>query len=249
MQEEYINEASWGKMLIFFKARKDIYIGPACDLKRFIEAVYWIARTGAQWREIPEKYGNWNTIFKRFNEWSKKKIWEGLMTFCIQDPDLENIMIDASIVRANACAAGYGNQREEALGRSAGGFSSKIHAVVDALGNPLKFALTAGQQHDVTQAAALLLEFKSAYILADKAYHSSVLREQLIKQNCVPVIPSKSNSLVPAPYDKHLYKERHVIECFFSKIKYFRRIFSRFDKTAGNYLSFLAFVGAVIWLR
>ena len=76
---------------------------------------------------------------------SKKDIWNKLLQFCIQDPDLEYIMIDATIVRAHACAAGYGDTREEGLGRSKGGFTSKIHAKVDALGNPLKIIITPGK--------------------------------------------------------------------------------------------------------
>ena len=81
-------------------------------------------------------------FFKCFNAWSKKNIWDKLLQFCVQDPDLEYIMIDATIVGAHACAASYGNQKDEGLGRSKGGFSSKIHAKVDALGNPLKFIVT-----------------------------------------------------------------------------------------------------------
>jgi len=73
-----------------------------------------MARTGAQWRELPDKYGQWNSVFARFNAWSKKRIWGKLLDFCAQDPDLEHVMIDATIVRAHACAAGYGDQKTEA---------------------------------------------------------------------------------------------------------------------------------------
>ena len=158
-------------------------------------------------------------------------------------------MIDATIVRAHACAAGYGNQEKEGLGRSKGGFSSKIHAKVDALGNPLKFIVTAGQRNDITQAAALLEGVIDAHVIADKGYDSKDLRLNLTQKGCKPIIPSKSNSKNPHQYDKFIYKERHAIECFFSKIKQFRRVFSRFDKSSRNFAAFLAFVGTCIWLR
>ena len=158
-------------------------------------------------------------------------------------------MIDTTIVRAHACAAGYGNQNEQALGRSTGGFSTKIHAKVDALGNPLKFIVTPGQKSDIKQADKLISGTKNAYVIADKAYSSYKLHQKIKQQNCIPVIPLKSNALKIYKYDKHIYKERHAIECFFSKMKYFRRVFSRFDKSVLNFTSFLSFVGVCLWLR
>ena len=249
MKKEYINEVAWSKIFGFLKKCCGIYIGSEAQCKNFVEAIYWMSRTGAQWRELHDHYGNWNSIYKRFNAWSKKNIWLNLLEFCIEDPDLEYVMIDTTIIRAHACAAGYGNQFEEGLGRSRGGFSSKIHAKVDALGNPMKFIITPGQESDITQAKQLLKDVFGARILADKIYGTEEIRTQIRRQNCIDVIPSKVNSLNPVEYDKYDYKERHAVECFFGKIKHFRRVFSRFDKSARNFMSFLSFVGAIIWLR
>ena len=231
MNKEYINEAAWSKLFNFLKSLKKIYIMSEARCKRFIESIYWMSRTGAQWRELPEYYGQWNSVFQRFNEWSKKNIWNELLEYCVQDPDLENIMIDATIVRAHACAAGYGNQEREGLGRSKGGFSTKIHTKVDALGNPLKIIITPGQRSEITQAEELLEGTQNSNILADKAYDCDKFRAQIKTQNCRAVIPPKSNRVEFIDYDKYTYKERHAIECFFSKIKYYRRVFSRFDKS------------------
>ena len=250
MKKEYINKVAWSKIFSFLQTQKNIYMKTEIKCKKFLEAVFWMARTGAQWRELPEEYGKWNSVFSRFNAWSRKQIWDQILEFCSQDRDLEYIMIDATIIRAHACAAGYGQQEAEGLGRSKGGFTSKIHVKVDALGNPLKFLITAGQRNDITQAPELLKDIAgSEYALGDKGYDSKEIRELIKQQNCTPVIPYRSNSNVQSDYDKHIYKERHAIECFFSKIKHFRRIFSRFDKSVRNFASFLAFVGACIWLR
>lgn len=249
MSKEYINEAAWCQILNFLKTVPNIYVGSETECKAFIEAIFWMARTGAQWRELPKKYGNWNSVFKRFNAWSKKNIWEKLLEFCSQDADLEYIILDATIVRAHACAAGYGNQEVEGLGRSKGGFTSKIHAKVDALGNPLKIIITGGHRNDVTQAKYLLEGVNHSFVITDKGYDATEVRNQIVEQKGIPIIPSRANSKSPAAYDKHIYKERHVVECFFSKIKHFRRIFSRFDKSARNFASFLSFVGAIVWLR
>ena len=76
-------------MLNFLKGCKNIYTGKEIQCKTFIEAIYWIVRTGAQWRELPEYYGKWNSVFSRFNNWSKKNIWKKLMQFVSVDHDLE----------------------------------------------------------------------------------------------------------------------------------------------------------------
>jgi transposase len=137
----------------------------------------------------------------------------------------------------------------QALGRSRGGFSTKIHAVVDALGNPLDFRLTGGQAADITQAEALLPEAPVEAVVADKGYDADAFLSAVTARGAQAVIPPRKTRVVQRDYDRHRYKERHLIECFFGKIKHYRRIFSRFEKTATNYLSFLHLVAALVWLR
>ena len=159
--------------------------------------------------------------------------------------------MDATIVRAHACSAGYkkDSQESEALGRSRGGFSTKIHALVDALGNPIKFILTGGHRQEITQAHNLIEALQETTIIADKGYDSNAFIDCIESQNSDSVIPSRRNRKIQRIYDVHLYKERHLIECFFGKIKHFRRIFSRFDKAASTYMAFIQFVSVLIWLR
>ncbi len=171
------------------------------------------------------------------------------MHSCIENPDLEYVMLDSTVVRAHACAAGKGKQKEQGLGRSVGGFTSKVHAKVDALGNPLKFIVTSGGRSDFKEAANLLSTTSKSYVLGDKGYDSDIFRKQIKKLNNIPVIPGKRNRKITIKYDKYIYKFRSTIECFFSKIKHFRRVFSRFDKDISSYYSFLYFVGALLWLR
>jgi len=249
MQKEYITDEAWIKMLKFFDKHPQIYVGYSEELKLFIEAVYWMARSGAPWRMLPEKYGKWNSIFSRFRRWVKKDIWRGLMDFCINDPDLEHVMIDSTIVRAHACSVGFGKQDKQGLGRSKGGFTSKIHAKVDALGNPLKFIVTPGQESDFRQANNMLGRTCDAYVLCDRGYDSDDFRNKIKSQKCIPVIPGKRNRIKKIDYDKHIYKERSLVECFFSKMKYYRRVFSRFDKSVESFVAFLSFVGAILWLK
>ena len=120
---------------------------------------------------------------------------------------------------------------------------------VDALGNPLRFRLSAGHRHDITEAEALISGYSSKYVIADKGYDSDEFIQLINENGADAVIPPRSRRITQRDYDKHLYRERHLVECFIGKIKQYRRIFSRFDKFASTYLSFLHFVGALIWLR
>lgn len=135
------------------------------------------------------------------------------------------------------------------MGRSRGGLGTKIHVVVDALGNPLDFVLTAGQVHDVTQGPALLEVRHADYVIADKGYDTDAFLAVIQAIGAIPVIPARKNRTEPRDYDVHLYKERHLLECFINKLKWYRRIFARFDKLAKRFLGFLSFVSALIWLR
>lgn len=101
-----LSDEQWQNILPFLKTCPNIYIGQENECRRFLEAVLWIARSGAQWRLLPESYGNWNTVYKRFARWSSQNVFEKLFEFCASDRDLEHLLIDSTIVRAHASSAG-----------------------------------------------------------------------------------------------------------------------------------------------
>ena len=130
--------------------------------------------------------------------------------------------------------------------------STKIHATCDALGNPTGFHLTAGQCHDLQGSDVLLEELDEDVktVLGDKAYDADErVRQRLNARGCATVIPSKSNRKSPHSYDKHLYKARHLIENFFAKLKQYRAIATRYDKTDRNFLGAIYLAASVIWLN
>ena len=139
---------------------------------------------------------------------------------------------------------------DQAIGRSRGGLSTKIHTTCDALGNPTGFFLSGGQAHDLDGADVLLDDFQGQALLADKAYDADErVRQRLKDKECDAVIPSKANRKQPYPYDKHLYQARHLIENFFAKLKQYRAIATRYDKTACNFLGAIYLAASVIWLN
>lgn len=248
-----LQENQWSKIVTFLRDCPGVYVGDEANCRRFLEGVLWITRSGAQWRFLPREYGRWNSVYKRFARWCDKGIWEKMFDHFVDDPDMENLIIDSTIIRAHPCSAGApkqkGGQPAQALGRSRGGFSTKIHIGVDALGNPLRFILTGGQSHDITQGLALIANYDFERVIADKSYDSDDFLQAIVETEAEPVIPPRSSRRQQRDYDKHLYKERHLVECFVNKIKHYRRIFSRFEKLAVRYLGFLRFVGTLIWLR
>jgi transposase len=106
-----LTDEQWAKILEFLRTCSRIYIGPENECRRFVEGVLWMLRSGAQWRLLPAEYGNWNSIYKRFARWCDQGVWEQMMAYCADDPDLENVMLDGTIVRAHPCAAGASKKR------------------------------------------------------------------------------------------------------------------------------------------
>lgn len=126
--------------------------------------------------------------------------------------------------------------------------TTKLHVAVDALGNPLRVILSAGQIADITQAGALIKDQPAEFIVADKGYDADAFVETITAQGSQPVIPPRSNRIAPRTFDRHIYKSRNLIERFFNRIKQFRRIATRYDKLASSFLSFIHLACAFVWL-
>ena len=133
------------------------------------------------------------------------------------------------------------------IGRSRGGPSTKLHAVVDALGNPIRFALSEGQTHEMKHASELLDGVANAYVVADSAYSSAALVQELESRNCQVVIANNPTHK-QRDFDRHIYRERFLVEKFFQRIKRYRRIAMRFDKLARNFLAFVHLAAVLLWL-
>ena len=128
--------------------------------------------------------------------------------------------------------------------------STKIHTLVDALGNPVGFHLTGGQAHDLVGADHLLPDMQADMLIADKAFDADQrVIVPLVAAGKTAVIPPKANRRAPRNFDRHLYKARHLIENFFASLKQFRAIATRYDKTARNFLAAVYLAASTIWLN
>ena len=135
-----------------------------------------------------------------------------------------------------------------ALGRSRGGLSTKIHLTVDALGNPLRWILTGGEVADITQARPLIEGLSPEAVIGDKGYDADALVAYIHAMGAEAVIPLRSNRTEHRAYDRHVYKDRNLVERFFNRLKPFRRMATRDEKLARNFVSLLNLVCAYIWL-
>ena len=161
-------------------------------------------------------------------------------------------MIDSTIVRAHQHSAGAQKKMAPTrrIGRLRGGLSTKIHALVDALGNQTGFYLTGGEVHDLVGADELLPDMQADTLIADKAYDADKpVIEPLTAVGKKTVIPSKANRKKKRKLDRHLYAARHLIENFFARLKQYRAIATRYDKTARNFLAAVYLAASVIWLN
>lgn len=135
------------------------------------------------------------------------------------------------------------------MGKSRGGLSTKIHAAVDALGNPVRLSLTAGQVSEYTQADALVEGFEAGFVIADKGYDSDAFVATIKASGATPVIPPRSSRKTPRDYDKDIYKERNLVERLFQKLKQYRRVATRYERLALNYMTMLSLASILIWLK
>jgi transposase len=134
------------------------------------------------------------------------------------------------------------------LGHSRG-LTTKIHTLADAEGRPLRFILTGGETHDVTTAADLLDGQTAGGVIADKAYDSNALREMIEEADTEVIIPSRRNRKIQIPHDAQAYKLRNRIERFFNKLKHFRRVATRYDRRAINFVATVQLASSMIWMR
>jgi transposase len=207
-------------------------------------------RTGIQWRDLPERFGRWNSVFKRFNLWSKKGVLQKWFQSISSDNDPEWLFIDGSIVKAHQDSSGAASSSDEAIGKSRGGSSTKIHLAVDSGGLPVYFEISGGQINDIVHAQSLVSAApKSCSVTADKGYDSDNFRAFIKANGSIANIPRKENSKTGNGHmDWCLYKYRHLVENAFLRIKRYRGIATRYDKLARNYANNVALAFVIMWL-
>ena len=208
-------------------------------------------RCGAPWRDVPPKYGSWNTIYRRFRRWSEAGVWETVaVTLAEIMADSGHYSIDSTTVCAHVSAVDGKGGLIDALLAARGGFTSKLHCLADALGRPLAFHLTGGEASDCKAYEALidLPEHAPDALLADKGYDADAIRD-LAERKIEAVIPGRSNRHMKIIHDRALYKQRNRSERMFGHLKINRAIASRYDQLANSFLGMVHLATTRYWLE
>ena len=223
---------------------------PRVDDRRVLNGIFWVLRSGAPWRDLPDRYGPYTTCYNRFVRWRRAGVWDQIMERVAAAHDAAVQMIDTSVIRVHQHGACIANGSRQHIGRSRGGLTCKIHVVVDANGLPVRLGLTCGQAHDNRLCSTLLQRLpRHARLLADRGYDADWIRAFVAERGAWANIPPKRNRTSSICFSPYLYKDRNLVERFFNKIKHCRRVATRYDKHAANYLAFVKLACIRLWLR
>ncbi|MCW0210943.1 MAG: IS5 family transposase [Achromobacter sp.] len=273
MRRYELTDAQWERLEPLLPPEKPWTGRPNDDHRSILNGIFWILRTGAPWRDLPPRYGLWATVASRFYRWRRAGIWQRILEALQARADAQGWIdwdlhhVDSTVIRAHQHAAGArkpqgrdGETPDEALGRSRGGFTTKIHVRAEGLGKPVTFALSGGQVHDSQMMEPLMTggrvkragpgrpRSRPCRVAGDKAYSSRKIRAALRRRGIKPVIPTKANEKPDPFFDRDAYRKRNIVERLINKLKQFRRIATRYEKRAVNYLAMLNLAAIFIWI-
>lgn len=223
---------------------------PRVNDRRVLNGIFWILQSGAPWRDLPQTFGPYTTCYNRFVRWRRAGVWGRIIQALAAAHDTTVQMIDTSIVRVHQHGACIKRNQRQSMGRSRGGLTSTIHALVDSNGMLVRLALSRGEAHDVRLARQLLSRLKSgSMLLADRGYDADWIREFATRKGAWANIPPKRNRKAPICFSPYLYRARNRVERFFNRIKQCRRVATRYDRLAANYLAFVQLAAIRLWLH
>ncbi|MCO3750528.1 MAG: IS5 family transposase [Pseudomonas sp.] len=215
-----------------------------------LNAILYVAEHGCKWRGLPKRFGNWHTIYTRMNRWTKAgvldRVFEQLQANQIVRVKLEAVSLDSTSVKVHPDGTGAPKKNgPQAIGKSRGGWNTKIHLVAADARTALTFSLSPGQAHDAPAGRELLrrmgTQAQPLHLLMDRAYEGNETRQLALDLGFIPVVPPLRTRVDPWEYDREMYRRRNEVERLFRRLKGFRRIFSRFEKLDVMFLGFISF--------
>lgn len=268
MNRHELTNRQWERLQPLLPPQKPKTGRPGTDHRRLLNGILWLLRTGAPWRDLPERYGPWATVASRFYRWRKAGIWARLFTAVQQQADARGDLdwdihyVDGTIIRAHQHAAGAhkSSADAEALGRSQGGFSTKVHVRSEGHGKLMTFVLTPGHRHEAPVFPHLMAQGavqragrgrpkrRPHRIVGDKGYSSGTIRHYCRQHGIRITIPRKRNECHAGPFARALYRTRERVERMINRFKQSRRLATRYEKCAVNYHAMWLIAAILLWL-
>ncbi|WKZ11572.1 MAG: IS5 family transposase [Gammaproteobacteria bacterium] len=223
-----------------------------------VNAILYIAENGCKWRALPKRFGNWHTIYTRMNRWAKAgvldRLFEELQHQQLIRVKIEAVSLDSTIVKVHPDGTGAPKKNgPQAIGRSRGGWTTKIHMVAADARTALTFSLSPGQAGDAPAGRELLRTLPDlparCRLIMDRAYEGNETRQLALDLDFIPVVPPHPLRSRPWQYSKAWYRRRNEIERLFRRLKGFRRVFSRFNKLDVMFAAFICFALVIEALR
>lgn len=269
MERHILTDQEWNAISNYLPKQRPGKAGrPWADHRMTINGILWVLCVGAPWRDVPESFGKWQTIYKRFRRWTQEGVWNHIWMAILTRADQRGRVdrklwcVDGSIVRAHHAAVGGSSctsrsAAENALGRSRGGYSTKLHIVCDGNGLPLGVTATGGNINEPTEFLSLMESvglslFRKASrpdaLAGDKAYVAGYIFDWLTSKQIRNVIPNRKNENKNPSFCRQTYRRRNVVERLIGRLKHFRRIATRYEKTVESYIAMtqLAFLRITI---
>ena len=257
-----LSEARWGMLRALIERCRPRGKTPHRDLRRTIEAIVWRHENGAKWRSIPAELGPWWMAAQTFIRWVRLGVWERLLGMAqARGIELGMAFLDGTTIRAHQKAAGAprrprkerpeaGHDGREALGRSRGGYGTKACVVAEAGGRAVAFSLVPGQAHELSQAPGLLARLPEApgWVVGDRGLASHAFRERVWDMGARPAIPPKRHE-EPVACPVWIYGNRNRVERLWARLKEWRAVATRYEKTAASFMGVLCLAAAIDWIK
>lgn len=215
-----------------------------------LEGMLYILRTGAPWRDLPEVFGNWSSVYSRWRRWGACGLWEKILSILGRGARGTTRFIDSTHIKVHQHGSGpVGGQEAHGIGRTKGGLNTKITALVDSLGRAVSLSLHCGTRNDVKIIEGHICKLRGRTLIADKGFDSDHVRELISKAGGTHCIPRRRCCGGTRPFSRRLYRRRHRVENFFCRIKRHCRVSTRYEKLATTFLAFVQLATIIDWLK
>ena len=210
----------------------------------------YILRTGAPWRDMPEGFGKWSSVYTRWRRWGACGLWEKILSVLGRGARGTTRFIDSTHIKVHQHGAGpVGGQQAQGIDRTKGGLNTKITALVDSMGRAVSLSLHCGSRNDVKTVEDHSCRLRGRTLVGDKGFDTDGVRELISRAGGTHRIPRRRCCKGMRPFSRRLYRRRHRIENFFCRIKRYHRVCTRSEKLAITFVAFVQLASILDWLK